>query len=328
MADQASERHAMRSSTGTLPDTCSQQHLLSTPLLTSPGTRNVTIPSPLPRSRVVLDASFSRPALRTAQNIPVEASVRRKKQQCQASQHLTRTNLQQDEHCAQSSGLRQLLGTIFAYSDRYLAASNHLLESTAGFCYFLPNGRLAYEWVHFFEIMPERYQHLAPQEVLYAFHKEREFVPYSMKSWVGHMIRQAEMEESDHLAKGFISSLAPVSIEAEHNSAKSAEAAVSPQSPARKRNLEDPTESDGEVPDELIDPQLLSSGNKRRRIVRLKARVLQPQVTLGQPSVAMNQAILAPRLVQTPQNSSRLARQAPQLPVSQAGHSVLIAPQL
>jgi hypothetical protein len=328
MADQASERHAMRSSTGTLPDTCSQQHLLSTPLLTSPGTRNVTIPSPLPRSRVVLDASFSRPALRTAQNIPVEASVRRKKQQCQASQHLTRTNLQQDEHCAQSSGLRQLLGTIFAYSDRYLAASNHLLESTAGFCYFLPNGRLAYEWVHFFEIMPERYQHLAPQEVLYAFHKEREFVPYSMKSWVEDIIHRAEMKESDRLAKDFISNLTPVFFGAEHNFDKTEAAAVSPQSIAHKRKLEDPTESDGQVPDEVIDPQLLPSTNKRRRLAGPKSRVPQLQSSLGQPAITMNQAILPPRLVQTPQNGSQLARQTPHLAVLQAVHSGVVASQL
>jgi hypothetical protein len=149
----------------------------------------------------------------------------------------------------------------------------------AGFCYFLPNGQLAYEWVYFFEIMPERYLRSAPEEVFNAYLDERDFVPYSMKSLVKDEIARKETKEADHLAQDFIAGLTPVSSEAD---LEIAEVTVPVQQhSSRKRKFEHSSESGSKLIDELIDPRLRPAISKRPRLARATK-----QVTHVAPSTA------------------------------------------
>lgn len=267
MVDNAACHCGVQLSTGTPIHSQHEDSQIIEPPLTSPDTAARMVPSPLPRSRVVLLAAFSSPypTVKAASVTSVKTIGELKTYESSPTQRLNRVFLQQDEHCQQSLDLRKLLGTIFSYSNRNLKFSNRTLETEAGFCYFMPNSRLAYEWVYFFDVMPDCYLQLAPTEIGNAYDTERFLVPYSMKGWFDDEKKREEAKEIDSMAQELITTLSPISVEALQDSSVTEAPAFRPQASSRKRKLEIPSQQARGISDAEIDPQLLPTKAKRPR---------------------------------------------------------------
>jgi hypothetical protein len=108
MVNQVSHRSNMQPTEGTFPSARYQQFLTFKPILSSPGATNFKITSPLSHSRVTLDAYFSRTVSLMTQTMRKHTAERRNTQERPTYRHLSRTFLQQDEHCEQNSDLHQL----------------------------------------------------------------------------------------------------------------------------------------------------------------------------------------------------------------------------
>ena len=170
-------------------------------------------PLPLPRSGAALSTAFY--SLNPAPPHPVSfIPVSRDVPACQTSynttRYLTRSFIQNDEACQESSDLHLLAGTIFAYSNRCLVPSTRPSEIEAGFRYFLPNSRLAYEWVYFLDIAPKRFLCLVPPDVLEAYYNEHGRPSKSMRDWMDHQVARWESKEADMISQQLLDSLVPV----------------------------------------------------------------------------------------------------------------------
>jgi hypothetical protein len=115
---------------------------------------------PLPRSGVELDAAFySFDAHGTGYTTATQTYPR----------YLTRSFLQNDPLCQEMSEIHPLVGRIFAHSDQNPLPPTRPSEIAAGFRYYLPDGRLSFEWVSFFDIVPDRFLAMAPPDVRKAY---------------------------------------------------------------------------------------------------------------------------------------------------------------
>jgi hypothetical protein len=182
-------------------------------LLTAPDRNSSIAQMPLPRTSAALSAPFYSPDV-------ISESVRRlstptvdtQGTTLPAPKYLTRSFLQNDVNCQESSELRSLLGTIFSYSSRRLAPSTRSSEITAGFRYFMPNGRLAYEWIHFINITPIHYMQMIPPDVLQAYYDEHAFTPCSMKGWVDAEMTEWEIREAGQIIQQLMDDVAPMLV--------------------------------------------------------------------------------------------------------------------
>jgi hypothetical protein len=247
------------------------EHPLSkTTSLTFLGTTQLISSSlqPLPCSGSALSVAFytTSPPLDARPSPTVRASKKNQSSKPSASEFLTRTFLQQDENCQESSDLHPLLGTIFAYSDQ-CSSPSWSSEDAAGYRYFLPNGRLAYEWVYFFAITPDRYLEWAPPDVFQAYQQERYYAPTSMRGWVEDSIYQAEITEADTIAQDFIQDLELVATSINGNSVLEDPTLPAPQTLSRKRKQRSHIETTDDVVYDSTDPLLLPPPAKRTRIV-------------------------------------------------------------
>jgi hypothetical protein len=155
----------------------------------------------LPSSIAALDAAFYSPA-------PFSSVAERVSNS--NPMYLTRSYLQNDESFRESLDLRSLVGTIFAYSDRLWDTPVRPSEIATGYRYFMPNGRLAYEWVQVFKIVPGRYLQMTPPDVAHAFLEERYWVPCSMEGWVREQLFRWMTENEGRSSQEYIDQLIPV----------------------------------------------------------------------------------------------------------------------
>jgi hypothetical protein len=186
----------------TLQDAQLRQRSLTASLDT---TRSIAL-RPLPSSGAALSAAFYSPdhflhadsIERTAGNTTTHSRY------IATPQYLTRSFLQHDENCQESSFLHPLIGRIFAYSNLCTKQSTQMSEIAAGFRYFLPDGRLAHEWILFFGIAPARYLDMAPPEVKQAYLDEHDLTPSSMKGWIEDTIKLEQIQEANEISQQLV----------------------------------------------------------------------------------------------------------------------------
>ncbi|KAF2818824.1 hypothetical protein CC86DRAFT_388524 [Ophiobolus disseminans] len=121
--------------------------------------------------------------------------------------------LQDDVFCQQNSELHPLLGRIFGYSNQCVEPSTRPSEIAAGFLYFLYNGKLAYEWVYFFDIAPDRLSHVVPPEVIEAYEAERHPLTEGMMAWEGNIQDGSALQEPERIARQLLDNLVSVGLE-------------------------------------------------------------------------------------------------------------------
>jgi hypothetical protein len=218
---------------------------------------------PLPSSGAALSAAFYSPEP-LPQNIGERTAM--KARIAVTQRHLTRSFMQGDENCQESSDLHPLLGSIFAYSNRCIAQPTRASETAAGFRYFLPNGRLAHEWVTFWDIAPARYLGMAPSDVKQAYFNERELTPCSMKGWVEATIKRQQFQEADTMSQELVlDRISPYPSESPRHDSMNM-GMPKPQTSLGKRKLEVSMAKDEHDLDHKIDPRLRSPEAKRPRL--------------------------------------------------------------
>ncbi|EFQ91175.1 hypothetical protein PTT_12040 [Pyrenophora teres f. teres 0-1] len=111
---------------------------------------------------------------------------------------LTKAFLQSDELCATSTSIQPLLNTIWKYIPSAQASEMTSIEHAAGHYYWLPDGLLADEWVHFFQIAPDRFLDMAPPEVKKAY-EDQVGDGSIIKASFGDVMREQAHKNSQHL---------------------------------------------------------------------------------------------------------------------------------
>ena len=86
--------------------------------------------------------------------------------------YLSKIFLESDELCATSTSIHRLLQRIWKYSSTAQAPDMTSIELAAGQRYWLPDGSLADEWIHFFQIVPNRFLDMAPPKLKVAFENQ------------------------------------------------------------------------------------------------------------------------------------------------------------
>jgi hypothetical protein len=175
------------------PATLQNAYVRQSPLTPSTDSTQAITATPLPNPGTALSDAFYSPDVapshRSSMNSVAGEST---------SKYLNRIDLQRDMNCRELSELHYLIGTIFAYSNQCPTPSTNPIELAAGFRYFLPNGRLAHEWIRFWDVAPDRYLHMAPPQIIQAYHNERcDLERSSMRVWVHDAIKQRETREAD-----------------------------------------------------------------------------------------------------------------------------------
>jgi hypothetical protein len=237
---------------------------------------------PLPTSGAALSAAFYSPGPPSQNNTvgPTgeRSSAASKARNAATQQYLTRSFIQGDENCQESSDLHPLLGSIFAYSNRCINQPARASEIAAGFRYFMPNGRLAYEWVVFWDIAPARYLTMAPPDVKQAYLNEHELTPCSMRAWVAGTIEQQQIQEADMMYQQLALGRIPPPSTMSSKDASVDLSILTPHTSLGKRKLEALKVKDEHESSNKIDPRLRFSEAKR---LRLDLQTEDPFVTRG-----------------------------------------------
>jgi hypothetical protein len=244
-----------------------------------------------------------------------------------ASEHMSRAALQRDENCRELLDLHFLIGTIFAYSNRCLRPSTNSIEVAAGFRYFLPNGRLAYEWIRFFDIAPSHYLAMAPPQVLQAYHMEGTTLePSSMRGWVNDVVKQRDAQEAgeffqqqvalNHTASDLIDPFM-LQLDAAYLSTQVAPPAPTSKPVSSKRKAET------SLLEDLDDQDPIQQGDARPRLPEAKRPRLEASIDMA--LLAAHPALVSTGTSRYVRASSRTVSSGPQVQAPR-GASVPVAP--
>jgi hypothetical protein len=269
----------------------------------------------LPSSIAALDAAFYSPA-------PFSSVAERVGDS--NPMYLTRSYLQNDESFRESLDLRSLVGTIFAYSDRLWDIPVRPSEVATGYRYFMPNGRLAYEWVQVFKIVPGRYLQMTPPDVAHSFFEERYSVPCSMEGWVRDQLFQWMTENEGNSSQEYIDQLIPVNqapvvidpFEEDNSSAPATSHSrhnMTPMSelPSRKRHFhESASQETQSISQDAVPAPDIPSGKKKARHTRsFSSRI--PRLVTPHVGRAVSESVPLPTAVPTVSVPAAPLRPAP-----------------